>query len=141
MENKLVIHCIGLEGLTVTVFGADHSMPIYTNVLRVTTLLGSADYTIPQLPATYDLADLNGNLTISDSSGEALYQWRLHTTAQPSVAKHQQLESQPTYHLQRHMRSPSLSAPPSHCAAVTPPIASSGKALIKLEILRMPFQT
>lgn len=129
MENKLVIHCIGLQGLTVTVFGADHSMPIDTDVLRVTTLLGSTDYTVPQLPATYDLTDLNGNLTISDSSGKALYRWRLHATAQPPVAEHQQPESQPCYHSQRHKPSTFLSAPPIYCAAEIPPSASSGKAL------------
>lgn len=133
MEDKLVIHCIGLEGLTVTVFGADHGIPIHTDVLRVTTLLGSTDYTISQLPATYDLTDLNGNLTLSDSSGKALYRWRLHATAQPSVAEHQQRESLPTHHLQRHRPSPSLSAPPSYYAAETLPISSYSKALNKLK--------
>lgn len=62
MEDKLVIPCIGPEGLIVTVFGADHSIPIYIDVLRVTMLLGNTDYTIPQLPATYDFTDLNGNI-------------------------------------------------------------------------------
>ena len=64
MENKLVIHCVGLEGLTITVLGADHSIPMTPDVLRVTTLLGSIKYTLPRLPITYDLPDLDGNLNI-----------------------------------------------------------------------------
>lgn len=50
MDTEIVIHCVGLEGITITVLGADHSVPIMTDAFRVTTLLGSVDYTLPQLP-------------------------------------------------------------------------------------------
>ena len=121
METMLVIHCIGLEGLTITISGADHSIPLTTDVFRVTTLLGCDEYTLPQLPVSYDLADLNGNLTISDSSGRTLYRWRLHSNPQSSVAEHPQARRQPTYHLDRERRSPFFSAPPSYRTAETPP--------------------
>ena len=129
MENKLVIHCVGLEGLTITVLGADHSIPMTPDVLRVTTLLGSIKYTLPQLPITYDLADLNGNLNISDGSGKALYHWRLHATAQPLAAEHRQPGTQPTHHLESARRSPSNPAPPSYRTTETPPTLRSSKAL------------
>ena len=117
METELVIQCVGLAGLTITVSGADHSIPIGTGVLRVTTLCGTTDYTFPQLPVIYNLADLNGSFTISDGSGRALYRWRLHPTAQPK------------YHLERERRSPPVTAPPSHRIIGTPPISPSGRAL------------
>ena len=101
METKLVIHCIGLDGLTNTVSGADHGIPLTTDASRVTMLLGSVEYTLPQLPVNYDLADLSGNLTISDSSARTLYRWRLHPTTQSSVAEHSLARSRPTYQLDR----------------------------------------
>lgn len=85
MDSRLIIHCIGLEGLTITVSGADHSIPMTTDVLRVTTPLESVEYTISRLPVTYNTADLNGTLTISDNLGKALYRWRSHATVQPST--------------------------------------------------------
>ena len=129
MENKLVIHCVGLEGLTITVFDADHSIPMTTDVLRVTTLLGSIEYTLPQLPVTYHLADLNGNLNISDGSGKALYRWRLHATPQSLAAEHRQPENQPIHHLESVRRSPSESAPASYRTTETPPTLRSSKVL------------
>ena len=129
MEAELIIHCLGLEGLTVTVFGADHSIPLTTDVLRVTTFLGSIEYTVAQLPVTYNTADLHGNLTISDSSGKALYRWRLHSTAQPSAAGHWQSKSLLTNSSGSETRSPSISAPPSSRTAETPLTSRSNKAL------------
>ena len=129
MKSKLVIHCVGLEGLTITVLGADHSIPMTPDVLRATTLLGSIEYTLPQLPITYDLADLNWNLNISDGSGKALYHWRLHATAQPLAAEHRQPKTQPTHHLESARRSPSDSAPPSQRTTETLPTLRTSKAL------------
>ena len=129
MEAELIIHCLGLEGLTVTVFGADHSIPLTTDVLRVTTFLGSIEYTIPQLPLTYNTADLHGNLTISDGSGKALYRWRLHSTAQPSAAGLCQFRSVLTNSLGIETRSPSISAPPWYRTAETTLTSRSNKAL------------
>ena len=130
MGTTLVIHCIGLEGLTITMSGADHSIPLTTDVFRVTTILGSVEYTVPQLPVAYNLADLNGNLTISDSSGMALYRWRLHPSTQSSVAGHSQAGSQPTYHSDWERRSPSTSAPSSYRTAK---ISPSGGCSNKLD--------
>lgn len=131
MEGELVIHCIGLEGLTITVAGADHSIPLTTDVLRVTTLLGSVEYTVPQLPATYDLADLKGNLTISDGSGKALYRWRLHAIPQLSAAEHQQPGDQPVHNAERERHSSSTLAPPSYRTAETQPTSRSSETLIE----------
>lgn len=136
MDNKLVIHCVGLEGLTITVSGADHSIPTITDVLRVTTLLGSIEYTIPQLPITYNVADLNGNLIISDKSGKALYRWRLHATAPPPQAEPQQPGTQSAYNHERERHTPSISAPPSYRAAATPPNSRFSRALNELSIRR-----
>lgn len=132
MATELVIHCVGLEGLTITVSGADHSIPIITDVLRVTTLLGSVEYTIPQLPVTYNTADLNGNLTIPDGSGKTLYRWRSHAIAQPPSAEHQQPRSEPTYNHERQKHPPCISAPPSYRTAGTPPNLRSSGALNEL---------
>ena len=132
MDTKLVIHCVGLEGLTITVSGADHSILIITDVLRVTTLLGIVEYTIPQLPVTYNTADLNGNLTISDNSGKALYRWRSHVTAQPPPAEPRQPGSQPTCNRERERHLPIISAPPSYRTAETPPNLRSSRALNEL---------
>lgn len=132
MATELVIHCVGLEGLTITVSGADHSIPIITDVLRVTTLLGSVEYTIPQLPVTYNTADLNGNLTISDESGKTLYRWRSHAIAQPPSAEQQQPRSEPTYNHERQKHPPCISAPPSYRTAGTPPNLRSSGALNEL---------
>ena len=134
METKLVIHCIRLEGLTITVSGADHSIPLKSDALRVTTLLGSIDYTLSQLPVTYDLADLNGNLTISDSSGRALYRWRLHPIAQPSAAENREAGSKPTYHLGRKRHSASISAPPPYRIIEKATILRSGMILNSVHI-------
>ncbi|CAD6581277.1 MAG: hypothetical protein ASARMPRED_000568 [Alectoria sarmentosa] len=119
MDTKLVIHCVGLEGLTITVSGADHSIPLTTEVLRVITLLGSVEYTVPQLPITYDTTKLNGNLTISDTSGKALYRWRSHAAAQPPPTEPRQSGSQPTSNHEWERHSPSISAPPSYRTAET----------------------
>lgn len=129
MDTKLIIQCIGLEGLTITVSGADHSIPITTDVLRVTTLLGSVEYTIPQLPVTYNTADLNGNLTISDSTGKALYRWRSHATVQPSTPESGQPGSQSNYNHDGERHTPPMSAPPSYRTAETPLTSRSGRAL------------
>ena len=129
MNTELTIHCVGLEGLTITAFGADHSIPLTADVIRVTTLLGSTEYTIHRLPVTYNLSDLNGNLSISDISGKALYRWRLHPPVPSSVAGHEQSRSQPTDDTQGDRRSPSLSAPPSYRTAETPPTTGSIRAL------------
>ena len=121
MEAELIIQCLGLEGLTVTVFGADHSIPLTTDVLRVTTFLGgSIEYTIAQLPVTYKTADLYGNLTISDSSGKTLYRWRLHSTVQPPAVGHSQSRGQLTDSVGSEGRSSSISAPPSYRTAEIP---------------------
>ena len=130
METTLVIHCIGLEGLTITISGADHSIPFTTDVFRVTTRLGSDEYTLPQLPITYNLADLNGSLTISDSSGRTIYRWRLHPSTQSSVAQQSQTGSQSTYRCAWERRSQSISAPPSYRTADT---SASGKCSNKLD--------
>ena len=121
---------LGLEGLTITISRADYSIPLPTDLFRVTTLLGSVEYTLPQLPVTYNLADLNGNLTISDSSGRALYRWRLYPSTQSSVTRHSQAGSQPTYHLDWERRSASISAPSSYRTAETSP---SGRCSNKLD--------
>lgn len=129
MDAKLIIHCVGLEGLTITVSGADHSIPITTDVLRVTTLRGSVEYTILQLPITYNMADLNGNLTISDNSGKALYRWRSHTTVRPSTPESGQRGSQTTENPNPERHTPSMSAPPSYRTAGTPLTSRSDRAL------------
>ncbi len=129
MEKQLVIHCVGFEGLTITVSGVDLSKPMTPDVLRVTTLLGSIESTVRELPVTYDTADFDRNLAIFDSSGKAIYQWRLHAAAQPSVAGHRQPQSQLAENLERHRRSPSISTPPPYRTAETPLNPRSSKAL------------
>lgn len=133
MDTKLVIHCVGLEGLTITVSGADHSIPLTTEVLRVTTLLGSVEYTVPQLLVTYDTTNLNGNLTISDTSGKALYRWRSHAAAQPLPTEPRQSGSQPTSNHEWERHSPSISAPPSYRTAETPLTSRCNIALTGLD--------
>lgn len=133
MDTKLVIHCVGLEGLTITVSGADHSLPLTTEVLRVITLLGSVEYTVPQLPVTYDTTNLNGNLTISDTSGKALYRWRSHAAAQPPPTEPRQSGSQPTSNHEWERHSPSISAPPSYRTAETPLTSRCSTALNGLD--------
>ena len=129
MDTRLIIHCVGLEGLTITVSGADHSIPMTTDVLRVTTLLGSVEYSPSQLPVTYNMADLNGNLTISDNSGKALYRWRSHATVQPSTPEPGRRGSQSTENPNRERQTPSMSAPPSYRTAETPLTSRSDRAL------------
>lgn len=129
MDTQLVIHCLGLEGFTITVLGADHSFPTVTDVLRVTTLLGSDEYTIPQLPVVYNMADLNGYLRISDESGKVLYRWRLHPIAQPAQAEPQLPETRSTHRHERERHAFSISAPPSYRTAATPPTSGSSRAL------------
>ena len=132
MDGQLVIHCIGLEGLTITVSGADHSIPMTTDVVRVTTLLGSVDYTIHQFPVTYNTADINGNLTISDGLGKTVYRWRLHAIAQPPRADPQQLGSQHTCNHQREGQSPSMLTPQFDGTAEIPPNQYSNGILNEL---------
>ena len=129
MAAQLIIHCLGLEGLTITVFGADHSIPLTTDVIRVTTILGpSIEYTIPQLPVAYNTTDLHGNLTISDSLGKTLYRLRVHSITQPPAVRHPQPTSQIADSLGSERRSLSTSTPPSHRTAETPLTSRSRKA-------------
>ena len=129
MEKQLIIHCVGFEGLTITVSSIDRSMPMTPDVLQVTTPLGNIEYTARKLPVTYDTADLNRNIAIFDSAGKAIYQWRLHATAQPSVAGDRQPQSQLADDSERQRRSPSISASPSDRTAETPLNSRSSIAL------------
>ena len=117
MDTKLIIHCVGLEGLTITVGGADHSIQMNTDMLRITSLLGVHEYSLPQLPVSYDVSDLNGNLVIADGSGKTLYRWRLHSIAQTSAEKLREHRSQPTHTCREDNSSPSISDPPSYSTA------------------------
>lgn len=117
MDTTLAIQCVGLEGITITVSGTNHSLPIITNVLRV----------------TYNTADLKGNLTISDDSGRPLYRWKSEATAQPPPAEPQQPGSQRTCNRERERHSPSVSAPPSYRTAETPLNSRSSRASNELD--------
>lgn len=136
MDAKLIIHCIGLEGLTITVSGADHSIPMTTDVLRVATLLGSVEYNTLQLPVTYNTADLNGNLIISDVSGKALYRWKSHATVQPSGSQSGQRGSQSGDNPDKEGHSLSVSAPPTYRTAETPLRSRGARALNELDSSR-----
>ncbi len=117
MDTTLAIHCVGLEGITITVSGTNHSIPIITDVIRV----------------TYNTADLRGNLTISDDSGRPLYRWKSEATAQPPPAGPQQPGSHRTCNRKMEGHSPSISAPPSYRTAETPLNSRFGRASNELD--------
>ena len=133
MDTKLIIHCIGLEGLTITVSDADHSIPMTTDVLRVTTLLGSVEYNMLQLPVTYNTADLNGNLMISDVSGKALYRWKSQARVQPLTSNSGQRGSRSGDNPDEESHTPSVSASPSYRTAEAPVRSRYARALSELE--------
>ena len=122
METELVIHCGGLESLTITVSGADHSIPSTAKELRVTTLLGSVDYTIDQLPVYYNLSDVHGSLIVNDFSGRPLYRWSRHEIV-PSAS--QRIESQPTANTEKKKHTFSFSALLSRRTTETPLITGT----------------
>ena len=76
MDDKVIIDCIGPSVLTITISGAAHSVPIATDVIRISDLGGATEHNLESLPLISDAAVLGGRLNICDGDGKMVYCWR-----------------------------------------------------------------
>lgn len=76
MDDKVIIDCVGPSVLTITISGAAHSVPIDSDVIRISDTSGVVEHNLDSLPLVYDAADWGGRLTICDGAGRMIYCWR-----------------------------------------------------------------
>ncbi len=76
MARTITVDCIGSNVLSITDDGAVHSVPLNSQVIRISEQGGETEYKPSQLPLNYKLDTLGGRLNIHDSKGRLIYCWR-----------------------------------------------------------------
>ncbi len=76
MARTITVDCIGSNALSITDDCAMHSVPLNSQVIRISEQGGESEYRPSQLPLYYNVDNLGGRLNIHDGNGRLIYCWR-----------------------------------------------------------------
>ena len=76
MARTITVDCIGSNVLSITDDGAMHSVPLNSQIIRISEQGRESEYRPSQLPLYYNMDTLGGRLNIHDGKDRLIYCWR-----------------------------------------------------------------